>query len=213
MNTSQLSLSTQKRIKVRPALIADDDDEDNKDDTVETIREKSIQKDKSSTTPQELDEMISRDHLETKKQIEDLRKEYGDGWLRTQGATKVQNVMGIQASAPKSNELFGLNSHAETTEEMLEKYFDRKISESKHDNRTSTPIPESDGTLSSDVSHTYLELTLKIFNNSFFFFCRLFKRQNRRKMNLKVFRTTTRHQQKVKRKKHNMNQRQMIRCI
>lgn len=38
----------------------------------------------------------NKDHLETKKQIESLRKQYGDGWLHSQGATMVHSVLGIE---------------------------------------------------------------------------------------------------------------------
>ncbi|KAJ6649830.1 Serine/threonine-protein kinase 11-interacting protein [Pseudolycoriella hygida] len=38
----------------------------------------------------------NKDHLETKKQIESIRQQYGENWLHTQGATKVHNVLGIE---------------------------------------------------------------------------------------------------------------------
>lgn len=38
----------------------------------------------------------NKDHLETKKQIESLRKQYGDGWLHSRGATMVHDVLGME---------------------------------------------------------------------------------------------------------------------
>lgn len=44
----------------------------------------------------------NKDHLETKKQIESLRKQYGDGWLAAnQGASMVHEVLGIKNEIEK----------------------------------------------------------------------------------------------------------------
>lgn len=117
LGTSQISISSQKRIKVRPALIADDD----YDEGIEIVKSKPSKKGKPKPASPKLDEMGSREHLKTMKQIEDLRKEYGDGWLQCQSASKVQDVMGIQptikTTPPRSTEeklqsMFNLDSPA-----------------------------------------------------------------------------------------------------
>lgn len=69
-----------RKIKKRPAVIAD-------------INDESL-KEKSAVTNIILEG--NKDHLETKKQIESLRKQYGDGWLHRRGATMVHGVLGIE---------------------------------------------------------------------------------------------------------------------
>lgn len=134
LNLSQLSSSTQKRIKVRPALIADDDDDDeNNDIGIEVIKAVPTKDDKQRSSSVDIDEMGCREHLKTKQQIEELRKEYGDGWLHSHGASKVLDVMGIQPP-PKS-------SATQTTEEKLESLFGLESSSTNRD-RTSTPIQQ-----------------------------------------------------------------------
>lgn len=136
LNISQLSSSTQKKIKVRPALIADDDDEDGTGDIgIEVIRAVPSKDDKSRSSSVDIDEMGCREHLKTKQQIEELRKEYGDGWLHSHGASKVQDVMGIQPP-PKSSA-----STKQTTEQKLESLFGLQSSSTTRD-RTSTPIKQ-----------------------------------------------------------------------
>lgn len=132
MAASQLSTSTQKRIKVRPALIADDEN----DEDIEIVATKPSKKHSLKSDSPQLERMGSREHLKTKQQIEDLRKEYGDGWLQCQSASKVQDVMGIQVPV-KSTSL-------KTTEEKLESMFNLcsspTISSQQH---TSTPIQKA----------------------------------------------------------------------
>lgn len=36
-------------------------------------------------------------HLETKRQLSDLRSQYGDAWLHSQGGSLVQHVLGMTA--------------------------------------------------------------------------------------------------------------------
>lgn len=134
LNLSQLSTSTQKKIKVRPALIADDDDDDeNNDIGIEVIKAIPTKDDKQRSLSADIDEMGCREHLKTKQQIEELRKEYGDGWLHNQGASKVLDVMGIQPP-PKS-------LATQTTEEKLESLFGLESSSASRD-RTSTPVQQ-----------------------------------------------------------------------
>lgn len=155
LNSSQSSVATQKRIKVRPALIADDDD-GSEDVVVE--KKKPPKKEKPSITSKEIDEMASREHLETKKQIEELRKEYGTSWLQNEGAAKVLNVMNIQSSVPKSLEISAMQSSSQTAEQMLEHLFPSNDSELIDRNLTSTPIERSNR---KDVSRecTFSKLT------------------------------------------------------
>lgn len=77
----------------------------------------------------------------------DLGKEYGDAWLYSAGATKVQNVMGIQSSAPKSDGFFGIKSPTQTTEQLIDHLFPDEDEANKtaaqvgtEQQRTSTPI-------------------------------------------------------------------------
>lgn len=137
LSISQMNL---KRMKVKPAAIADDDD-DTIDDQSEnalniSIKGESMMSEKSF----EIDGMGNREHLETKKQIEEIRKEYGNDWLNSKGATKVQNVMGIQASPVKP-----LGKSPQTTEQMLERLFGMNSSTSSNQQRSSTPIQNDIG--------------------------------------------------------------------
>lgn len=79
-STNDTSKPSLKRIKKRPAVIAD-------------INDDSL-KEKTATTNVILEG--NKDHLETKKQIESLRKEYGDGWLHSRGAIMVHDVLGME---------------------------------------------------------------------------------------------------------------------
>lgn len=74
------SKQSQRKMKKRPAVIADITDDQLKDKTVA-----------KNVIPEG-----NKDHLETKKQIETLRKQYGDGWLHRQGATMVHDVLGME---------------------------------------------------------------------------------------------------------------------
>lgn len=114
---------TSSKMKAKPAII---------DDISENSFDISIKDEKSF----EIDDLGKREHLETKKQIEDLREEYGVDWLYSKGATKVQNVMGIQASPAKPT----TGKSTQTTEQMLEKLFGMDSSTSPDRQRTSTPI-------------------------------------------------------------------------
>lgn len=149
---------------MRPALIADDDN----DEGIEIVREKPPKKEKPKPLPAAIEEMGCREHLKTKQQIEELRKEYGDEWLHNQGASKVQDVMGIQL--PKK-------TSTQTTEEKLENLFGLESTSTINRDRTSTPIQQSKhadfGHSPIDVrilSNPIVERTfLKTFYFSFFF--------------------------------------------
>ncbi|XP_055302983.1 serine/threonine-protein kinase 11-interacting protein isoform X2 [Sitodiplosis mosellana] len=145
LSTSQLSTSTQKKIKVRPADIRDDDDNnDDDDDGIEIVKAKPPKKEKRKSSTASgidgIDEMGSQEHLKTKKQIEDLRKEYGDDWLHSK---EVQDMMGIQAP---------IRISSPTTEEKLETLYglESKINR----DRTSTPIQQSKH---ADFAHSSIE--------------------------------------------------------
>lgn len=67
--------------------------------------------------------------------------------MHSHGATKVQNVMGIQSSVPTSGGLFGIKFPTQTTEQLIDHLFpddndDNKseIHISTEQQRTSTPI-------------------------------------------------------------------------
>lgn len=132
MGVSQISISSQKRKKVRPALIADDDN----DEGIEIVKTKPTRKTKPKPKSPKIDEMGNREHLKTMKQIEDLRNEYGDGWLQRQSASKVQDVMGIQASIQKPIQA------PTTTEEKLERMFNLGSTPNTKQELTSTPIQQ-----------------------------------------------------------------------
>lgn len=123
LNISQMSTATQKRIKVRPALIADDESNNDEEDEVEVIHEKPRKKDEQQSKTAEIEDQTNREHLETKKQIEDLRREYGDSWLHSKSASKVQNVMGIQHVPLSRSSVFVSSQSPQTTEQMLENLF------------------------------------------------------------------------------------------
>lgn len=147
LETSQLSTSSQKRIKVRPALIADDDN----DEGIEIVATKPSKNRGSKPESPKLEKMGSREHLKTKQQIEDLRQEYGDSWLQCQSASKVQDVMGIQM--PIKTTPF------KTTEEKLESMFNLESSPNvSNEQQTSTPIQKSKHR---DFGHSSAEVNLK----------------------------------------------------
>lgn len=130
MNSSQISTS-QKKLKARRAFIADGNEE-----TAKASK-------KSSSTEKTKDIMQSlsgnKDHLETKKQIENLRKQYGDSWLNSQGASSmVHDVIGIPTPQPDASagNLFRTNGPPETTEQLIENFFGNTRSYQ----RTSTPV-------------------------------------------------------------------------
>lgn len=113
-------------------MIADDDN----DEEIEIVTTKPSKKRSSLAESPKLEKIGSREHLKTKQQIEDLRKEYGDGWLQCQSASKVQDVMGIQAPI-KTTPL-------KTTEEKLESMFNLgSLPNVSNEQLTSTPILKS----------------------------------------------------------------------
>lgn len=144
MNTSQLSSSTQKR-KVRPALIADDDN----DEEIEAVKAKPKKKEKPKRKSVDIDEMGSREHLKTKQQIEDLRKEHGDKWLHEKGASKVQEVMGMQ-----------VQSDQKTTEEKIECIFGLDDIAAINRNQTSTPVQEFGPNAQSTSTSSHLDVRI-----------------------------------------------------
>lgn len=144
LNTSQLSSSIQKR-KVRPALIADDDN----DEDIEAVKAKPKKKEKPKLKSVDIDEMGSREHLKTKQQIEDLRKEHGDKWLHEKCASKVQEVMGMQ-----------VQSDQKTTEEKLEDIFGLNDIAAINRNQTSTPVQELGPNAQSTSTSSHLDVRI-----------------------------------------------------
>lgn len=145
LSTSQISSSTQKKIKVRPALIADDDN----DDIEVIVKSKPPKKDKPTPTSANIDELRCREHLKTKQQIEELRNEYGDEWLHTMGASKVQDVMGIVPIQTP------VKMSAQTTEERLENLFGFESTSPISRDRTSTPVEQLKH---ADFAHSPIEV-------------------------------------------------------
>lgn len=144
LGTSQISTSSQKRIKVRPALIADDDN----DEGIEIVKSKPTKKGKTKPASPKIDEMGNREHLKTMKQIEDLREEYGDSWLQFQSASKVQDVMGIQAPVRVTP--------LTTTEQKLESMFNLDMTMNTSRELSSTPIQQF---RHSDIAHSLIEVS------------------------------------------------------
>lgn len=105
--------SSLKKIKKRPAEIADINDDD-------SLKEK--------TAAKCINFEGNKDHLETKKQIENLREQYGKEWLRSQGATAVHELLGIKTENMKKSF---------TSVEILEE--SGAIPPKTDDCRTSTP--------------------------------------------------------------------------
>lgn len=62
----------------------------------------NIKTNTNNTTPKTPE--TSRDHLETKKQLENLRKQYGSEWLQSQAGDMVKNVIGFDPSTEKEFE-------------------------------------------------------------------------------------------------------------
>lgn len=94
------SIISNKRVKVREAQIAEE--------SAETIQEEREKR-------QSLEH--NREHLETKKQIESLREQYGADWLQTQGGEMLQSVVGFETSraSPGAKEFINQILQAEMT--------------------------------------------------------------------------------------------------
>ncbi|XP_065078704.1 serine/threonine-protein kinase 11-interacting protein isoform X2 [Ochlerotatus camptorhynchus] len=88
------STMSQKKIKVRRAIICEDDSNEKSQPQVP----------KGETSASENSLETSRDHLETKKQIESLRRQYGSEWLQSQSGDMLKNVIGIDPSTDKEYE-------------------------------------------------------------------------------------------------------------
>lgn len=132
MNSSQISV-TQKKLKARRAVIADS----NEDDVSKALK-RSTSSDKSKDISQTLEG--NKDHLETKKQIEELRNKYGDSWLHSHGASKVHSVIGISSPvASSANGSYFKAGPPETTEQLIENFFGTDPS-MDGEQRTSTPL-------------------------------------------------------------------------
>lgn len=135
MNMSQTSI-TQKRIRARQAIIADDDDDN---DDIEIINEQPTKSEPN------LDVGANQEHLEMMKKIEDLRLEHGDGWLQSQSATEVLDMMGIPIKSPTWSSM----KVSKTQEQFLNELCDDKTS--LNIDRTSTPVQDFDRTISPSV--------------------------------------------------------------
>lgn len=149
MNTSQIS-STQRRIKARRAVIANDDDDEENDD-IEIINEQLAKKDESKADM--MDVSANKEHLEMMKKIEDLRQEHGDGWLQSQSASEVLDMMGLKTKSPSYSTLY----MTKTPEQIIDEICDQTMPESI-DHRTSTPIEDFDRTISPSAVCVSIEI-------------------------------------------------------
>ncbi|XP_055596740.1 uncharacterized protein LOC129746859 isoform X2 [Uranotaenia lowii] len=90
------SITSQKRIKVRRAIISEDDVTNE-----EPITPKAA---KPVLNPSGSNLESSRDHLETKKQLENIRQQFGSEWLQSQAGDMVKNVIGFDPLKDKEFE-------------------------------------------------------------------------------------------------------------
>uniref|UniRef100_A0A182N8Q6 LKB1 serine/threonine kinase interacting protein 1 N-terminal domain-containing protein n=1 Tax=Anopheles dirus TaxID=7168 RepID=A0A182N8Q6_9DIPT len=89
------SIISQKKLRVRRAVISESD-------SAETgTRKFSIDAGKSGSA---LNLESNREHLETKKTLEDLRSQYGSEWLQSQAGHMVKNVIGFEPGVDKEYE-------------------------------------------------------------------------------------------------------------
>lgn len=139
MNISQTSI-TQKRIRARQAIIADDDDDN---DDIEIINEQPT---KSESKLDSMDAGANQEHLGMMKKIEDLRLEHGDGWLQSQSATEVLDMMGIPIKSPTWSSMKASKTQEQFLNELCGDNASLNI-----DHRTSTPVQDFDRAISPSV--------------------------------------------------------------
>uniref|UniRef100_A0A182K0A9 LKB1 serine/threonine kinase interacting protein 1 N-terminal domain-containing protein n=1 Tax=Anopheles christyi TaxID=43041 RepID=A0A182K0A9_9DIPT len=89
------SVVSQKKLRVRRAVISESDNEDT------TARKYSMDASKAITS---LKIASNREHLETKKTLEELRSQYGSEWLQSQAGHMVKNVIGFDPGLDKEYE-------------------------------------------------------------------------------------------------------------
>ncbi|XP_055639724.1 serine/threonine-protein kinase 11-interacting protein isoform X2 [Toxorhynchites rutilus septentrionalis] len=134
------SIVSQRRIKVRRAVISDND----MGDANQHLESKA----ESDTVAKGLE--TNQDHLETKKQIESLRKQYGSEWLQNQAGDMVKNVIGYDSSVEKIYEsamhyeneiqIMKKNDHSQASERgTVDSILVCNSNETEHSIRTSTP--------------------------------------------------------------------------
>lgn len=127
------SVFTQKKIKVRRAIISESSPaDDNKKEASKVELNASSDSFESK-----------REHLETKKQIENLRKRYGSEWLQNQAGEMVKNVIGYDPTMEKE---FESAMHYESVTRKPTKHMPFAISKDNTFDRTgdtmqtSTPV-------------------------------------------------------------------------
>uniref|UniRef100_W4VR35 Putative serine/threonine-protein kinase 11-interacting protein n=1 Tax=Corethrella appendiculata TaxID=1370023 RepID=W4VR35_9DIPT len=101
------SIVSQKKIRVRNVFISEHEDD---------IKSTQLKKQNSATLLKVALEGNS-DHLETKKQLENLREKYGSDWLQSHGGNEVKNVIGFE-ERPAQCDSKGLENflHYDTSE-------------------------------------------------------------------------------------------------
>ncbi|XP_058119766.1 serine/threonine-protein kinase 11-interacting protein [Anopheles coustani] len=103
------SVSSQKKLKVRRALISEDYNEApliNKYDT------------DTSKPTSSLNLESNREHLETKRALETLRQRYGNDWLKSQAGHMVRSVIGFDPSETKEFESVAHYHRTKTSTEV-----------------------------------------------------------------------------------------------
>lgn len=129
---SQTSLN-QKKLRPRPAQIDDGSPDEDGDDRI-VFAENS--KRKLSIISVNMTEIGDKEHLKTKKQIEQMRKDYGNVWL--------QNIQ----KSETANENW--NKSGITRDEFIDNFL--HVPDEQSDNRTSTPISEQPSSSFAEVS-------------------------------------------------------------
>lgn len=137
-------ISTQRKIKVRQAIISE-----------ESPVNSTPKKGKVSVKL--FQEIVgNKDHLETKKQIEELRKKFGSEWLQRESAHLVKNVIGFESTSPQSQ---STKSHGNYFE------LDDTAESDKQLNISSDPEPISGTSTSTPHNYKYMAIKETLLDN------------------------------------------------
>ena len=153
--------SIKKRSRIREIILPDLGDDDEDAQVVVTPRKNS--KKKKLTTSQVQSMNPPTDHLETKKQIEELRDKFGSDWLNADGENIVKEVFPVSAdedtlrrkifieelnddSVLSSTPKEGLSSRLEITEEHLNSTVDNYGTASERTVTSGTVTTDTEGT-------------------------------------------------------------------
>ncbi|XP_038109345.1 uncharacterized protein LOC6041308 isoform X2 [Culex quinquefasciatus] len=138
------SIISQKKIKVRRAIISEDEPSESNQPKVTKVELTAASANSLET---------SRDHLETKKQLENLRKQYGSEWLQSQAGDMVKNVIGFDPSTEKEFESVmhyeSDSKRSATTAPIDTNHFDQSGGDAMM--MTSTPVDRDGSTLMESI--------------------------------------------------------------